>query len=102
MPVRRVAADPDDVLPTPTPPIGCPDGYFSYWYTCYRLDVRAQLTWQEAEHACAADNSSLVSVHTAAENSALLLAHAQSNYTQFWIGLHDPDVSRLHIIAHIS
>ena len=52
-----------------------------------------QVTWDEAESACAMDNASLVSIHTTPENAAMLLAHEQNNKTSFWIGLHDPEVS---------
>ena len=59
--------------------------------SCYKVVPDTRVTWQEARDACAVDNASLVSIHTLAENSAVLLANIEANRT-FWIGLHDPQV----------
>ena len=87
------SVDEDNIRPTPEPRHNCPEGYYSYWYSCYKLVSDEQVTWDEAESACAMANASLVSIHTTPKNAAMLLAHEQNNRTSFWIGLHDPGVS---------
>ena len=64
--------------------------------------VDEKVTWNEAESACATDNASLVSIHTTPENAAMLLAHEENNKTSFWIGLHDPEVSKVFYFTKLS
>ena len=66
---------------TGTPPLSpCPAGWTQYWYSCYRLLAAGTSDFYSAESECQALNSSLVSVHTAAENAFVYALAAERGF----------------------
>ncbi len=59
--------------------------------SCYKL-VTNESTWEEALATCREDGAELVSVHSEAENAAILIVTSETSRT-LWLGLHKNEVS---------
>jgi len=83
---------------TPTVPwhTECGPGWsFDYYgQQCYKL-VRNEVKWEEAEAACVADGSHLVSLHNPREQNYInALVMQNPGWVSFWIGGNDIDQTR--------
>ena len=98
--VSSMILDADNPIATPpvTTPHTCTDGYFPYWYGCYKL-YTINLTWSLAESRCDEDGGHLASIQSEAENAAIFLASAnQDGAFPIWIGLYNVCTSKLCLL----
>ena len=77
---QRIYAASEETSTGTAPPSPCPAGWTQYWYSCYRLLAAGASDFYSAESECQALNSSLVSVHTAAENAFVYALAAERGF----------------------
>ena len=84
-----------EYTPGTEPPYSCQDGFYYYWYGCYKLEIVPR-SWSNADAHCRTLGGHLASIHDPAEN-AYIYTIARGEWP-LWIGLHDV---RFHNILNI-
>ena len=77
---QRIYALSEETSTGTVPPSLCPAGWTQYWYSCYRLLAAGASDFYSAKSECQALNSSLVSVHTTAENAFVYALAAERGF----------------------